>query len=105
MFLFASRREGMPNVVLEAMASGLPCIVSRVGGAVDLVDHGKTGYLFDVDDEAGFADALSGLLCDAARAARMGSAARHHVVDHFALSKTAEDYRRLYSTLLGAARE
>jgi glycosyltransferase involved in cell wall biosynthesis len=45
-FILPSRREGMPNVLLEAMASGLPCICSSIGGIVDLIEDPKNGMLF-----------------------------------------------------------
>jgi glycosyltransferase involved in cell wall biosynthesis len=99
-FLFPSRREGMPNVVLEAMASGLPCIASRIGGAADLVRHGETGFLFDVDDEPGFTQALLELLNDAGRTAQMGDAARRFIVERFALNSVASVYSALYTELL-----
>jgi glycosyltransferase involved in cell wall biosynthesis len=104
-FLFPSRREGMPNVVLEAMASGLPCVASSIGGTVDLIRHGETGYLFDVDDESRFADALSELLLDSGRAGRMGQAARQFILDRFALSKTAAEYDSIYASLLRASHD
>lgn len=50
-FVNPSLDEGMPNTVLEAMASGLPVIASNVGGNNELVIHGKNGYLFNLDEE------------------------------------------------------
>ena len=44
-FLLSSEHEGMPNVVLEAMAAGVPCVTTRVNGISDLIDHGETGYV------------------------------------------------------------
>jgi len=57
-YLVPSRDEGGPKAVLEAMASGVPLVSTRVGQAVDLVVHGENGYLADVED----AEALAGLL-------------------------------------------
>jgi glycosyltransferase involved in cell wall biosynthesis len=100
LFFFPSRREGMPNVVLEAMASGLACIVSAIGGSVDLVQHGKSGYVFKLDDEAGMADCLTRLLGNPAHVADLGQAARHRAETEFSLRATARTYADLYRDLL-----
>lgn len=99
-FLFPSRREGMPNALLEAMASGLACVASRVAGASDLLQHGQTGYLFDVDDERGMSDAISSLLADPMAARSLGASARETAVRHFSLELTAQRYAELYRDLL-----
>lgn len=49
-FIFASKREGLPRVTMEAMASGLPCIVSKIRGNTDLIQNGVNGYLFNPSD-------------------------------------------------------
>jgi glycosyltransferase involved in cell wall biosynthesis len=56
MYLVSSRQEGGPKAVLEAMASGTPLVTTRVGQAMDLVQHRKNGYLVDVEDATGLAD-------------------------------------------------
>jgi len=74
--LVASRQEGGPKAVLEAMASGVPLVTTRVGQAMDLVRNGENGFMVDVDDAEGLADWLErihagidlGPLRDAARA-------------------------------------
>ena len=99
-FFFPSRREGMPNVLLEAMASGLACIASRIGGSMDLIDDHKNGLLFDVDDEEGMAEGLALLLRDPSKVATLGRAARRAAVDRFSLAATAEKYVELYRQLL-----
>jgi glycosyltransferase involved in cell wall biosynthesis len=53
--LVASRQEGGPKAVLESMASGIPLVTTRVGQATELVEHGRTGWLVDVDDADGLA--------------------------------------------------
>lgn len=60
-FVFASRREGLPRAVMEAMAAGLPCIVSRVRGNVDLIEDGVGGFVVEVDDTEGFAGRMKEL--------------------------------------------
>jgi glycosyltransferase involved in cell wall biosynthesis len=58
-FLFTTYQEGLPRSMMEAMASGLPCIASRVRGNVDLIDEGKGGYLRSPEDINGFAEAIN----------------------------------------------
>lgn len=58
MFVMASDYEGMSNSLLEAMILGLPCISTRVSGAVDIIEHEKNGWLIDINDEAGLVKAM-----------------------------------------------
>lgn len=55
LYIVASRQEGGPKAVLESMASGVPLITTRVGQAMDLVQHGKNGWMVDVEDTEGLA--------------------------------------------------
>ena len=58
-FVMTSWYEGMPNALLEAMCLGLPCVSTKVSGAVDLIKNGENGILVDLDDDESFAEALS----------------------------------------------
>lgn len=62
MFLFASKREGLPRSTMEAMCVGLPCVVSKIRGNVDLIDDGKGGYLVNPLDSSGFSKAINKVL-------------------------------------------
>jgi len=99
-FVFPSRREGMANSVLEAMSTGLPCLVSNTAGASAIIENGKNGYALDADDEPGFAKTLIELLEDAVLRDRVGAAARTTVVESFSLASTARRYLDLYTRLL-----
>jgi len=55
-YLVCSREEGGPKAVLESMASGVPLVTTRVGQAMDLVQHGENGWMVEVDDAEGLAD-------------------------------------------------
>lgn len=101
-FIFPSRREGMPNSVLEAMACGLPCIVSGSAGIeTSVITHGRNGFAIDVDDDETFAATLERLLRDPELRADIGAAARETIVGRFSLDAIASQYRDLYSELLG----
>ena len=64
-FLLTSYQEGLPRSTMEAMAAGLPCIVSKIRGNIDLIENGKGGYLCDPNDVCGFAKAISDISKDA----------------------------------------
>ena len=75
MLLLTSRAEGLPNVLIEAQLLGIPTVASPVGGAVEAIDHGRSGWLFDTADPAACARVITRLLDDApwrAAAARRG---------------------------------
>ena len=64
MFLFTTRQEGLPRSMMEAMASGLPCISSRIRGNVDLIEEGVNGYTCLTDDVDGYAAAITKIATD-----------------------------------------
>ncbi|SDL48379.1 glycosyltransferase family 4 protein [Tessaracoccus oleiagri] len=82
--VLASKREGFPNVVLEAAAMQVPAVVSDATGTVDSVVHGETGIVVPVDDSRALAEALMHLADGAGLRHAMGHAARRHVETHFA---------------------
>jgi glycosyltransferase involved in cell wall biosynthesis len=75
--------EGLPNVVLEAMASAAPVIASDVGGIGEAVEHGRTGFLLPPADSRAIAAAVLRLLGDQALCSQMGVAARAAAAAHF----------------------
>jgi glycosyltransferase involved in cell wall biosynthesis len=94
-FLFPSRHEGMPNAMLEAMASGLPVIGSCIAGSEELVLDGKTGYLFPSEDIESLQMALKKILGDPALREQMGKAARLHTETNYSWESTARQYALL----------
>ena len=88
--------EGMPNVVLEAMASGLPVIASEVAGNIDTVDHGVTGLLFPSQDTEALVLAMKRILEEPHAAAAWGEAGRRKVEDRHSWGVAASSYIRLF---------
>lgn len=74
--LLASHEEGLPNALLEAMAAGLPCVATAVGGVPELVEHERTGLLVPPHDPPALAEAIQRLVDDAALRRKLGAAAR-----------------------------
>lgn len=99
-FVFPSRSEGMPNVLLEAMACALPIIATAVGGIPDIIQHGRNGVLIPPDDVEALASALCSLTADHDFASRLGNQARRDAEEFFSLEKVTERYICLYNTLL-----
>ena len=95
LFLFPSRHEGMPNAVLEAMASGLPIIASRIAGNEELVVDGETGILFPSEDMEALCLALRQLLADGTQRQLMGNASRRRAEALYSWESTAQQYTLL----------
>jgi glycosyltransferase involved in cell wall biosynthesis len=94
-FLFPSRHEGMPNAILEAMASGLPVVATCIAGNEELVIDGKTGYLVPPEDMEGLRDALKKILSDSALRRQMGVLSRRRVEENYSWISTAQEYALL----------
>lgn len=92
--------EGTPNVVLEAMASGLPVVGTRVGGVPEVVRHGETGYLVELDDNEQIADTLLTLIDSIQLRAETGSRARKYVEDNHSIRRLPVLLEDLYSAAL-----
>ncbi len=84
------RREGIPVVLMEAGATGLPLIGSRLSGIPEIIEDGVTGLLVEPGDVDGLAAALLRLASDPSLAARLGAAARAGVEDEFSLDRNVD---------------
>ena len=101
-FVLPSVVEGMPNGILESMATGLPSVASDVPGSEELIDNGKTGIIFPPGDVEALADALSSLVQDDASRTRMGQAARQSAARR-SWDEVAERYVKIYNRTITAA--
>ncbi len=94
-----SHSEAMPLALMEAMASGLPVVATRVGGVPDMVEHGRTGWLVATNDFDDIAARSATLLNDSALRATMGARARQRAVERMALSDNVERVAALMTRL------
>jgi glycosyltransferase involved in cell wall biosynthesis len=109
-YLMSSAWEGMPMVLLEAGAAGLPIVATAVGGNRDVVRDGETGFLVPPRDPGALAAAMRKLMSlPAAERVRMGQRGRDHVETRYGLAQVAERWEAVYLKALagraGASRD
>jgi glycosyltransferase involved in cell wall biosynthesis len=96
----ASRLAGISNSILEAMATALPVVATRVGGTPEVVVHGETGFLVPPGNPAALADALGTLLANPAMALACGRAGRARAEAHFGASAMLQRVEALLDQLV-----
>jgi glycosyltransferase involved in cell wall biosynthesis len=100
-FWLASDFEGMSNSLLEAMACGLPVVVSNIPPNRELVQHGVHGYLIDVGDGVGYAQYTRKLFEDRALAARLGEAGQLRIERDFPVDRMVQRHVEVYREVVG----
>ena len=95
-FILPSVSEGLSNALLEAMASGLAVLASRVGGTVEAVEEARHGFLFDPQDSAEINHQIQKFLDHPQLAGNLGRAGRQAAQTRYSLVKIAESYENLY---------
>ena len=101
-FVFPSRTEGMPNALLEAMATGKAIVTTNVPGCRDLIQHGRNGLLVPAQDPPRLADAMKRLLCDRPLADRLAAAAAEIVEARYTFARCVDRYESLYQDILSS---
>ena len=96
LFALPSLWEGLPNVVLEAMAAECPVVATSVDGTPEAVEHGRTGLLVPPEDSSSLADAMARLLRDAMLRSEYGRAGRHRVARDFSMERMVNETSELY---------
>jgi sugar transferase (PEP-CTERM/EpsH1 system associated) len=100
LFVLPSLAEGISNTILEAMASGVPVVATRVGGNAELVDEGTTGHLVPRADPAALASAIDPYLVSPDLRASHGAAARRRADTEFSLDRMVRSYTEVYDRVL-----
>ncbi|CAM2059692.1 Glycosyl transferase, group 1 [Desulfovibrionales bacterium] len=101
-FVLSSIREGLPNVILEAMAIGLPIAATAVGGVPELVAHGQTGLLASAGDPTGLAKIMIILLANSVLRERYGHAGRIKVEECFSFTAMIQAHENLLKSLIAS---
>ena len=101
-FVFCSEWEGMPNAVLEAMASGKPVVATDIEGVRELIEDGKSGLLYQAGDVDALARCIERLIQDREYAERLGEFAWRRVEEKFSEQRIFEEFR---NRLIGALKD
>lgn len=98
-FMLTSVYEGMPNVIMEAMACGLPIIATNVGDIPDLIKHGETGFLVKPGDTTDMVFYLKLLLENPNLRKRLGDAARKYILDEYDFTQLRDILEKFYDNI------
>ena len=99
LFVHTADFEGMPNAVMEAMASGLPVVASAVDGTQDLIVDGRNGHLVPAGDVNGFVQRIDQLMSDPELTKQMGESARRDILENFGMEQMIQSYDKLFNAL------
>lgn len=100
-FLFTSKQEGLARSMMEAMASGLPCVASKIRGNIDLLENTEGGFLCEATDTADFAAKITALAADPALRASMGMQSRE-ILKRFDIVTVQDAIQQIYKAEFGA---
>ena len=101
LLVLSSWTEGLPVIVLEALAAGVPVVATAVGGTPEVVHDGITGYVVPPGKPTALASRIAELLRDDALRQRMGQAGQKRVAEQFTFTAQSDAYRRLFQQLRG----
>jgi glycosyltransferase involved in cell wall biosynthesis len=100
LFALSSLREGLPNVLLEAMAVGVPVVATRIAGIPRLIQHQENGWLVEPDSAADLASGIQTLAVDARLRSRLAYAGRQTIEARYGFEARTEKFRGLFDELL-----
>jgi glycosyltransferase involved in cell wall biosynthesis len=100
LFILPSLSEGLPTVLLECGAMGLPAISTTIAGIPDIIVHGKTGFVVKVFDTDSIIKYSKAIFDDESLAKRMGESAKKHVTTNFSWTTMVDRYQELYRKLI-----
>ena len=103
LYIHAARADTFPTTILEALACGRPVIASAVGGILEQVEEGQTGFLVEVGDQQAMAGRVEQLLRDTSRRSRMGRCAAETARNRFDLERQVNAYLEWYESILHRA--
>jgi glycosyltransferase involved in cell wall biosynthesis len=98
--LASKNREGLAKSVIEAMAQGIPAIVTAVGGMPELIDQGRAGVLIPPNDSSALTSAIEELAHNPQRRLALGKAAQQQISDTFSIQKTIDATYAMFQTLI-----
>ncbi len=99
-FIHPSHTEGLPNAIIEAMASGLPVLASNVGGVPELVEQNQTGFLFEPKSPESIAKTLTKTFTQVDMLAKMGKKAQSKALSNFDLKSSVANYKATYLNVI-----
>lgn len=99
LLVLPSHNEGLPNVVVEALACGIPVIATNVGGIPEVVEDKKSGLLIDTGDVDSLISAIESLLQDKEKRKEMGAYGRSSIEQKFSWSRSAKALKELYDEI------
>ena len=100
-FVLPSLTEGIPRCIMEAMAAGIPVIVSDIPGNRALVSHGETGLLFLPGNSSDLAEKIEAVMNDPVKAMAMAASGQKKIEDNYSSRKMGREYTKLYDELVG----
>jgi glycosyltransferase involved in cell wall biosynthesis len=100
--IFASEAEGLCTALIEAQAAGLPAVITRAGGMIEIVEHGRTGLTAEIGDPAALAQNLVTLVRDRELCRKMGESAAQNARMKFSADKMIDGVLNVYRELIQA---
>ena len=100
-YALTSWNEGISNTLLEAMSTGLPIVASEVGGNVEIIHHGKVGYLYPSGNQKKLLESLESLIEENDTLDTFSKNARAHVINNYSMEAMLNNYSIQYSQVMG----